>query len=260
MNTTTIQDQPAPTHNALTPVWDLVIQDMQERNQVGIQRYGTPLQPFNGRDALVDAYQEALDLAVYLRQAIVERTALDDLEQEHRMMRARNERLEAELAALIEQPAQPQQKPAYDPWRNATPSEQPAPVQKSCYCPNCEALSKELTELKAQPEQEPDVYIPADALRQLKGTSLLILRSVPLYGYRGDGLTPLYTTPPQRKPLTADDLKEPKNGQQWRVEWWNESCRMMLPSDANLDRFVAYKNGTLQFTIKKVDHGIKGDA
>lgn len=169
MNTTTIQDQPAPTQNALTPVWDLVIQDMQERNQVGIQRYGTPLQPFNGRDALVDAYQEALDLAVYLRQAIVERTALDDLEQEHRMMRARNERLEAELAALIEQP-------------------------------------------------------------------------------------------PQRKPLTADDLKEPKNGQQWRVEWWNESCRMMLPSDANLDRFVAYKNGTLQFTIKKADHGIKGDA
>lgn len=99
MSTAIIQDQPAPTHNALTPVWDLVIQDMQERNQVGIQRYGTPLQPFNGRDALVDAYQEALDLAVYLRQAIAERTALDDLEQEHRMMRARNERLEAELAS-----------------------------------------------------------------------------------------------------------------------------------------------------------------
>jgi hypothetical protein len=58
-----------------------------------------------------------------------------------------------------------------------------------------------IKEALAQPEQEPDVYIPADALRQLKGTSLLILRSVPLYGYRGDGLTPLYTTPPQRKPL-----------------------------------------------------------
>ena len=59
-------------------------------------------------------------------------------------------------------------------------------------------------EALAQPEQEPDVYIPADALRQLKGTSLLILRSVPLYGYRGDGLTPLYTTQPQRKPLTHE--------------------------------------------------------
>ena len=57
-----------------------------------------------------------------------------------------------------------------------------------------------------QHKQEPDVYIPADALRQLKGTSLLILRSVPLYGYRGDGLTPLYTTPPQRKPLTDEQL------------------------------------------------------
>lgn len=28
---------------------------------------------FNGRDALLDAYQEALDLVVYLRQVIYER-------------------------------------------------------------------------------------------------------------------------------------------------------------------------------------------
>ena len=35
--------------------------------------HGTPLQAHNGRDPLVDAYQEALDLAVYLRQAIEER-------------------------------------------------------------------------------------------------------------------------------------------------------------------------------------------
>jgi hypothetical protein len=31
------------------------------------------LQPHNGRDCLMDAYQEALDLAMYLRQAIFER-------------------------------------------------------------------------------------------------------------------------------------------------------------------------------------------
>jgi hypothetical protein len=68
-----IQDQPAPITNSLPAVWDLVIADMQARDQVGRERYGTPLQPFNGRDALVDAYQEALDLAVYLRQAIAER-------------------------------------------------------------------------------------------------------------------------------------------------------------------------------------------
>lgn len=68
-----IIDQPEPRSNTSTPIWELVIADMQERDHVGRQRYGTPLQANNGRDALVDAYQEALDLAVYLRQAIEER-------------------------------------------------------------------------------------------------------------------------------------------------------------------------------------------
>lgn len=62
-----------PKKNASTPVWDLVIADMTERDQIGRQKYGTPLQAGNGRDPLVDAYQEALDLVVYLRQAICER-------------------------------------------------------------------------------------------------------------------------------------------------------------------------------------------
>lgn len=69
---------------------------------------------------------------------------------------------------------------------------------------------------------------------------------------------------PALKPLTADDLREPKNGEKWRVEWWNESCRMLLPSDMRLDAFQSYKNGTLQFTIKRIAieaaHGIKGAA
>lgn len=68
-----IQDQPAPVHNNLPAVWQLVRQDMIERDQLGRERYGVPLQPHNGRDALVDAYQEILDAAVYLRQAIYER-------------------------------------------------------------------------------------------------------------------------------------------------------------------------------------------
>lgn len=68
-----IADQPQPTPSDRRPVWDLVIEDMRERDRVGRQRYGTPLQAHNGRDPLVDAYQEALDLAVYLRQAIEER-------------------------------------------------------------------------------------------------------------------------------------------------------------------------------------------
>jgi len=65
--------QPPPVPSARPAVWDLVLADMRERDAIGRHRYGTPLQPHNGRDALVDAYQEALDLVVYLRQAIAER-------------------------------------------------------------------------------------------------------------------------------------------------------------------------------------------
>jgi hypothetical protein len=65
--------EPNPNKNKLDPfVWDLVIHDMQERDRMGQQKYGTKLQPNNGRRPLIDAYQEALDLVVYLRQAIYE--------------------------------------------------------------------------------------------------------------------------------------------------------------------------------------------
>lgn len=86
MNT---RPQPAPIPNGGTPVWDLVIDDvtgfynaavnadvkadMRARDALGRARYGTPLQTNNGRNALQDAYEEALDLVVYLRQAIEER-------------------------------------------------------------------------------------------------------------------------------------------------------------------------------------------
>lgn len=55
------------------PIWDMVIDDMRARDALGRERYGTRLVAGNGRDALVDAYEEALDLCVYLRQAIAER-------------------------------------------------------------------------------------------------------------------------------------------------------------------------------------------
>lgn len=70
---TTPVEQPMPTPNASGSVQDMVINDLVTRLRVGIARYGTPLQPHNGRDALRDAYEEALDLACYLRQAIAER-------------------------------------------------------------------------------------------------------------------------------------------------------------------------------------------
>lgn len=64
------QQPPRPSEG---DVWLLVLKDMEERRLHGIEKYGVPVQPHNGRDPLVDAYQEALDLCVYLRQAIEER-------------------------------------------------------------------------------------------------------------------------------------------------------------------------------------------
>lgn len=66
-------EQPMPTRNDRPSIQSVVRADLVAREQVGIQRYGTSLQPHNGRDALRDAYEEALDLACYLRQAIAER-------------------------------------------------------------------------------------------------------------------------------------------------------------------------------------------
>lgn len=68
-----MSEHPKPIPNTSKPTWELVIEDMRDRDAVGRQRYGTPLQPCNGRDSLQDAYEEALDLCVYLKNAIVER-------------------------------------------------------------------------------------------------------------------------------------------------------------------------------------------
>jgi len=91
-------EQAAPIPNAGRPIWELVIEDgialqflpgggeitfgddvgqrlladMRARDALGRQKYGTALQAHNGRDVLRDAYEEALDLVVYLRQAIAE--------------------------------------------------------------------------------------------------------------------------------------------------------------------------------------------
>lgn len=64
--------QPAPTPNNEPRVLDLVLADLKARAEAGREKYGTYLQPNNGRDALRDAYEEALDLAMYLRQKIEE--------------------------------------------------------------------------------------------------------------------------------------------------------------------------------------------
>lgn len=68
-----VQPQPDPKPSDAPASWDLVMADMAARKEFGRNKYGVLLQPNNGRDALADAYQEALDLAVYLRTAIYER-------------------------------------------------------------------------------------------------------------------------------------------------------------------------------------------
>lgn len=56
-------------------VFPLVEADMRARIAKGKAEYGEALTTHNGRDALWDAYEEVLDLALYLRQAIEERNA-----------------------------------------------------------------------------------------------------------------------------------------------------------------------------------------
>lgn len=67
------QHQPMPRKTNGIAIQDLVIADIADRKAVGLERYGTLLQAHNGRDALMDAYQEVLDLAAFLRQVIAER-------------------------------------------------------------------------------------------------------------------------------------------------------------------------------------------
>jgi hypothetical protein len=62
------QGQPSPVKNNKPHITNIVVHDFLFRKEQGIKKYGTALQPFNGRSALQDAYEEVLDLAQYLRQ------------------------------------------------------------------------------------------------------------------------------------------------------------------------------------------------
>lgn len=66
--------EPPPMPSEGPDIVDLVRADLEVRAMFGAKKYGTFLQPHNGRDALMDAYQEALDLCMYLRQALEERS------------------------------------------------------------------------------------------------------------------------------------------------------------------------------------------
>lgn len=68
--TATPQPPPKGIGNIVLP---FVIDSLKARAEFGFNKYGTYLRTHNGRDALMDAYQESLDLCVYLAQAIMER-------------------------------------------------------------------------------------------------------------------------------------------------------------------------------------------
>lgn len=71
-----IEVQPDPVHNDNPSAHDLVAADMMKRKQYGLDKYGTVLQAGNGRNSLLDAYDETQDLIVYMRTELAEREEL----------------------------------------------------------------------------------------------------------------------------------------------------------------------------------------
>jgi len=66
------QPPPILPHVNLPNITELVKLDLERRAIDGEKKYGQRLKPHNGRDALIDAYQEAMDLTLYLRQKLFE--------------------------------------------------------------------------------------------------------------------------------------------------------------------------------------------
>jgi hypothetical protein len=74
--------EPPPQNGSGDPLWPAVIERYadrpafaaaaRERHEFGVAKYGVALRAHNGRNARIDALQEALDLVVYLEQMIQE--------------------------------------------------------------------------------------------------------------------------------------------------------------------------------------------
>lgn len=84
---------PQPGH---ADVHGAFVRLVEERYVRGLATYGRPLETFNGRDALRDAIEEAIDLGKYLTQAWLEQRALA----------VRLADLEAQVNRLIDERAQ----------------------------------------------------------------------------------------------------------------------------------------------------------
>lgn len=64
--------QPAPKPGGQV-VYTELIKDIESRAEFGRSKYGQDLCTDDGRDTLVDMYQEALDLCVYFKKLLMER-------------------------------------------------------------------------------------------------------------------------------------------------------------------------------------------
>lgn len=63
----------APILGTGESIQDRVIRDIKAQTTLAMRRYGAPPHPDRGPDALMEAYENALALACYLKQRIVER-------------------------------------------------------------------------------------------------------------------------------------------------------------------------------------------
>lgn len=67
-----LKKQPQPKKSKAKSVYRTVEKLLKARELQGIKTYGVSLQPHNGRCAITDALEEAMDLVVYLTQLKIE--------------------------------------------------------------------------------------------------------------------------------------------------------------------------------------------
>ncbi len=75
-----LKRQPEPIGEGIV-VHDKVLELIEERVGQQEERYGTKLRINNGRDAIYDALQEAIDCVFYLTQALMERDSVNYLNE-----------------------------------------------------------------------------------------------------------------------------------------------------------------------------------
>lgn len=65
------EDQPLPTADeARESDYEQLVRDIRSREALGVQRYGQSHRGFNGRNTVMDAYEETIDQALYLRSLL----------------------------------------------------------------------------------------------------------------------------------------------------------------------------------------------